>query len=117
MKYKNVEISFIQLVTYMGDEFKDNTSHDNQTIFKNKIRRNKFPYNFSFECPIEDMICINIDDVSGFTKEGRKELINALNELKKIYGKSFINLSLDDFIDGEGNCIDLTEVEFLEILR
>lgn len=113
MEYKGVKVNYVQLVSYMGEGFKKNSAKENQLLFKNKIKYG-FPYSCSFECPIEDMICINLDWNDGINEDERPALLCALERLKKIFPESFINLNLDDFVE-EGNCIDLTGEQFREM--
>lgn len=110
MIYKGIEVSFIQLVSYLGDEYKDKDFKEVQSHFKKQIKKYKFPYGCSFECPVEDMVCINLDGMN-IEDAGKRKLLEALHELKKIFSDSYINLNLEDFLP-EGNTIDLTGEEF-----
>lgn len=116
MIYKNKKVEFIQLVCYLGEEFKGNTYKENEEIFSQKISDTiSFPY--SYECPIEDMICLNHEGINQErllipTKEDMEALISGLEELKESFPNSFLNLNLDGFIEEEGNSIDLTIEEF-----
>lgn len=113
MNYKGKNVESIQLVCYMGDEFKNKSFQENQKYFKEQIK-GRISFDYSFECPIEDMICINYDGLHSNTKEGKEKLLYGLEELNKIFPNSFINLYLDDFVE-EGNCIDLTGEKFREL--
>jgi hypothetical protein len=113
MIYKGQNVEFIQLVSYMGEEHKNKTFKENQKFFMEKIS-GKLSFSCTFECPIEDMICINHRNTPGIgdTEEDRKALLCGLEELKKFFPDSYINLNLDGFIENEGNSIDLTGEEF-----
>lgn len=114
MRYKGIEVRFIQLVSYMGDEYKDKDFKEVQEYFKKQIQKQHFPYSISFECPIEDMICIGLDNYKGTGKPTLWKYFEALYELKKIFHDSYINLNLDAFLP-EGNTIDLTGEEFVRL--
>jgi hypothetical protein len=114
VRYKGIEVRFIQLVSYLGDEYKDKDFKEVQAHFKKMIKKHKFPYGCSFECPIEDMICINLDGSIDIADSGKEKLLKALYELKKIFPDSYINLNLEDFLP-EGNTIDLTGEEFKKL--
>ena len=116
MTYKGESVEFIQLVSYLGEEYRNKTFKENQNYFKEKINE-KISFSCSFECPIEDMICINHKDVIGkrYTDEDKGVLLSGLEELKTIFPNSFINLHLYSFIEGEGNSIDITGEEFEEL--
>lgn len=111
MTYKGERVEFIQLVSYLGEKRKNKTFKENQDYFKKKIH-GKLSFPCSFECPIEDMICINHGDVIGYTDEERGGVLSGLEELKAIFPDSFINLHLYSFIESEGNSIDITDEEF-----
>lgn len=116
MVYQGQNVEFIQLVSYLGEEYTNKTSKENQAYFK-KMISGKLSFTCSFECSIEDMICINHDDVIGtrYTEEEDKAvLLSGLEELKMIFPNSFINLHLEGFIE-EGNTVDLTGEEFKEL--
>ena len=111
MIYKGINIESFQLVSYLGEDRKHNTRQENQKYFLGKIE--EISFSCSIECPIDDMICIRHDDITGgnLTELERKELIKCLKELKEIFPKSFINIYLDGFTE-DGNCFDITSEEF-----
>lgn len=113
MLYKDKSVEFIQLVSYIGNEHVNKTYKENQKFFKERIS-GKLSFSCSFECPIEDMICVNHKDTPsiGDTEEDRKALLYGLNELKQVFPNTFINLHLSGFVEDEGNSIDLTGEEF-----
>lgn len=110
MKYKNVEVESLSLTCFLGDMFKEIDFKSNQDFFMEQIKG--FSFNCGIECPIEDLICVYINDVSGTGKNDIKTIVKACEEMKKYFDDTFINLYLEDFIDGEGNSIDLTIDEF-----
>lgn len=114
MKYKGIDVSFIQLTSYMGNKFKDKNFKEVQDYFKKRIRKYYYPYDISFECPIEDMICIGLDKYTGLNEKTLLAYNHALYELKRIFPDSYINLNLEDFLP-EGNTIDLTGEEFQKL--
>lgn len=114
MIYEGQKVEFIQLVSYLGEEWKNKTFQENQNYFMKKIN-GKLTFSCSFECPIEDMICINHEDVLGTTEEDKGTLLNGLEELKTILPNSFINLNLGGFVENVGNSIDLTGEEFRKL--
>lgn len=122
MKYKDIKILDINPVVYLGEDFKDMNFKYNQEYFKRKISDLKFPYGFSYECPIEDMISIGIDyedDFEPIIKENTVEKIFAvINELLKVFSKNVkINFYLDGLIEGVGNSIDMDIIEFVNYLK
>lgn len=122
MNYKNIKVLEISPVVYLGEEFKNNDWKVNQRIFKDKIKDLEFKYGFGIECPIEDLICVQIDYKDTFEPLAKHDTIdkifNVTNELLKVFGdKVKINLYLDDYIEGEGNSIDMTITEFAKWLR
>lgn len=122
MKYKNVKVLEINPVVYLGEDFKNNDWKVNQNIFKEKIKDINFEYGFSFECPVGDMICINIDYEDKFEpllKENTIDMIfSVFNQLLKVFKENVkINLHLDDFIDGIGNSVDMNIEELVEYLQ
>jgi hypothetical protein len=120
MKYKNVNVLEINPVIYLGEEFKNNYFKENQNIFKNKIKQLRFNHNFWYENPIDDMISMYVeydDDFIPLAKESTIDRIfGVVNELLKVFTEVKINLHLVDFIEGEGNSIDLNIKDFTEYL-
>lgn len=117
MKYKNIKVKEINPVVYLGDEFVNNNWKENQRIFKEKIKDLNFKVEFGFECPIDDLIVVQIDyddDFEPLAKESTIDnIFSVTNELLKVFKESVkINLYLDDFLE-EGNSIDLTIAEFI----
>lgn len=117
MKYKNIKVKEIIPVVYLGDEFVNNDWRENQRIFKEKIKDLNFKAGFGFECPIDDLIVVQIDyndDFEPLAKESTiDDIFSVTNELLKVFKESVkINLYLDDFLE-EGNSIDLTIAEFI----
>lgn len=121
MKYKEVKILEINPVVYLGDDFKVKDFRYNQNHFKSKIKETEFAYGFGYECPIGDMISMQVDYEDNFEpiiKQDTTEKIFAItNELIKIFGKNVkINLYLDKSIEGIGNSLDMEVKEFFEYL-
>ena len=120
MYYKDSKILEINPVVYLGEKFKDNNFKENQEFFKNKIRNAKFQYDFSFECPIEDLIHVHVDYRDNFIPLAKKDTLNRVSEVFKELSTIFkdvkINLYLDDYIEGIGNSVDLDYEEFDEYL-
>lgn len=122
MKYKGVKVLYINPAVYLGEEFKNNDWRDNQKIFKEKIKSLDFGVGFGYECPIEDLIDIQVDYRDNLEPLAQMDTIdkifNVTNELLKVFeDKVKINLHLDDYIEGEGNSIDMTITEFVKWLR
>ncbi|ENK1244751.1 hypothetical protein P9J83_18200 [Clostridium sporogenes] len=122
MKYKNVKVLEISPVVYLGKEFRNNDWKVNQNIFKEKVKDIKFEYGFGFECPIGDMINIQIDYKDEFqplAKESTIDMILSIfNQLLKVFKENVkINLHLDGFIDGVVNSVDMNIKEFVEYLQ
>lgn len=120
MKYKDIKILEINPIVYLGEEFKDNTFIENQNIFKDKIKDLQFTQDFSFECPIEDMISIHIDYEDKFEPMIKENTVDKIfgivNELMKVIDDVKINIYLDGYIENEGNSIDLNIKEFVDYL-
>lgn len=121
MKYKNIKVSYISPVVYLGEEFKNNDWRDNQKIFKEKIKELNFGVGFGCECPIEDLIVVQVDyedDLEPLAKmDTIDKIFNVTNELLKVFEDSLkINLYLDGYIEAEGNSIDMTISEFVRWL-
>lgn len=120
MDYKNVKVLEITPVVYLGEEFKDNNWRDNQSIFNQKIKGLNFKVGFGIECPIADLICVQVeyeDTLEPLVKEDTMDKIfSVINELLKVFKDVKINLYLDDFIEGGYNSVDLDIKEFTDYL-
>ncbi len=113
MIYRGKEVEYMNLVTYLGKEYKNNQFYINKVYFNAKIKDNlSFPY--SFESTIDDMVIIYHEEVVGVTEEDKARLLEGLEELKRIFPNSFINFNLQGFLP-EGNSIDLTGEEFRKL--
>lgn len=114
MIYQGINIESFQLVSYLGEERKHNTRQENQKYFMDTVGELSFSY--TAECPIEDMICIDHDDVTGenLSEWEREALLSGLEEIKAIYPNSYISIYLSGFIK-DGNCFDITADEFKEL--
>lgn len=115
MMYQGHNIESFQLVSYMGEERKQFTCQENQKYFS-EIIDGKISFACSIECPIEDMVCVGLDDVTGeqLTEWEKEALLCGLEELKAVFPNSFVNLYLSGFTK-DGNCIDITGEEFRKL--
>ena len=117
MMYQGINIESFRLVSYMGEERKNNTRQEIQKYFSD-MTDGKISFACTIECPIEDMICVGHDDViSENLSEWEKEaLLIGLEELKVIFPNSYINIYLSGFTK-DGNCFDITADEFRKLYR
>lgn len=121
MKYKDVKVLEINLVVYLGEKFKNNGWKENQLIFKDIVEKLDLKNSISWECPIEDLIYIyiddNKDDLDPLPLESTVEnIFSVVTELLEGGFIPKINILLDEFIE-EGNSIDLEFNEFIEWLQ
>lgn len=106
MLYKNIKVETISLVVYLKDKASENWKINERTVLK---WLNKNNIKAGVENPIDDLVFIQFEKLD----------INLLTEVYKKAEKDFeevkVNLYLDDFIEDEGNSIDLSLEEFLKL--
>lgn len=122
MVYENLKVLEISLSVYLGDEYKNNNWKDNQEIFKDKIKDLSFDYPFSFECPIEDLICVQLDYEDSLEPLAKAQTVdniyNVYGELMKVFGEDVkINIYLDGYLENGDNCVDMGYKEFADWLK
>lgn len=121
MNYKGVKVLYINPTVYLGEDFKNNDWRDNQRIFKEKIKNLNFGVGFGYECPIDDLIDIQVDYEDNLEPLAKMDTIDKIfsvtNELLKVFGDNVkMNLYLDNYIKDEGNSIDMTITKFVQWL-
>ena len=122
MRYKNIKVLSINPVVYLGEEYRHNHWAVNQKIFKEKIKDLHFDVSFGIECPIEDLIDVQINYEDTLEPLARKDTIDKIFKVTKELIIVFrdtvkINIYLDDYIENVGNSIDMTIEEFTDWLR
>lgn len=122
VKYENIKVLEINPVVYLGEEFTDNDWRYNQKIFKEKVRDLDFEVGFSIECPIEDLIYVQVDYDDDFEPLAKKETIDKIFSVSKELIKLFednvkINLYLDDYMEDGSNSVDMSIEEFTVWLK
>lgn len=122
MKYKNIKVLEINPVVYLGEKFKNNDWRENQKIFKEKIKDLDFQVGFGIECPIEDLICVQVDYTDTLEPLAKMDTIDKIfsvtNELLKVFAHSVkVNIYLDGYIEDGSNSIDMTITEFVKWLQ
>lgn len=113
MKYKGVEVEYICLNVYLKEKASEDWKVNEKYVLNKMVKLGL--NDFSVENPIDDMVCIYLQD-----QEEELDL-NKLTYAYKLAGKEFeevkINLYLDDCIESEGNSIDLNLEEFLKLYK
>lgn len=122
MVYENLKVLEISLSVYLGDEYKNNDWKENQEIFQDKIKDLSFDYPFSFECPIEDLICVQLDYKDSLEPLAKAQTIDNVysvyGELMKVFGEDVkINIYLDGYLKDGSNSVDMSYQEFFGWLK
>lgn len=111
LKYKNINVKQISISVCLGSEYKEKDFRENQELFKNMVAKLNFGYGFSYECPIEDLICVYPDFKSN------EALCSLYGTFSEKFGEIKVNLLLDDFLEDQCNSIDLSLDEYQELLK
>lgn len=121
MRYENIKVLEINPVVYLGEEFKNNDWRDNQKLFKERIKDLDFNVSFGIECPIEDLIYVQVDYEDNFEPLAKMDTIDKIfsvtNELLKVFESNVkVNLYLDSYMKNGDNSVDMTITEFVRWL-
>ena len=121
MKYKNIKVLEINPVVYLGEEFKNNDWRDNQKLFKERIKDLDFNVSFEIECPLEDLIYVQVDYEDDFEPLIKMNTIDKIfrvtNELLKVFENNVkVNLYLDSYMKNGDISVDMTITEFVRWL-
>lgn len=108
LKYKNIKVEWVTISIYLGDEFKNNHWKINEKYACKKLSETGLT-NFSVECPIEDLICVQFAE----TPENVEKFYN---KAKSVFNEVFVNLYLDGYLE-EGNSIDISLDEYMKLLK
>ena len=111
MLYKNINVQFVNPIIYLGEISNDNWK-ENENIVSTWLYQNNI--DARVECSIDDLVYIYLEEGNELNIELLTEIYN---KAKKNFKEVAINLHLDGFIEGEGNSIDLSLDEFLEMIN
>lgn len=114
MLYKNVNIKEVNPVVYLGEKTTGDWKLNEKYIIK-KVGNIFKDFSFSYECPIDDLVFLYFYDYEFKTTTEIADLKLIYTNLEVLFSNVKINLLLDEYIEGEGNSIDLNLKEFIQM--